>query len=420
MGNYLCKNQHTVLMAKEDEHDLKYWKDRFAKAEPIINKNNYKALKRHFRTLDDDCRTPRTVINHLMVLTRFATAVHKPFTELDKDDLDDYFDSLDLAKSSIKLHKATIRSFLRSVNPDVAEKIKAKSIKNTLTPSDLITFEEIEQLITAAEHFRDKALIACYFDSGGRKNEILSTLIKDATFDNYGCKLYLRESKTFERTIRLTYAAPYLADWLECHPRSNDQDAFIFCSLRTPTTVMSRSALYHVIDKVEAKSGIKKRPNPRRIRHSRATHLVKRLNGNEQKLKLIMGWLPNSSMAGTYVHLSGEDDIDDMMLQAANIKKETEEEEKPLTYKCSGCGTLNPVTRKRCRKCGFSENDKVVTKDDLDEIREELEQMKMIKDVFIHAQTLENENLRQSFAALAKMIVEDEQAKTKKERNDKR
>jgi ribosomal protein L40E len=93
-----------------------------------------------------------------------------------------------------------------------------------------------------------------------------------------------------------------------------------------------------------------------------------------------MGWKPNSSMAGTYVHLSGEDDIDDMMLDAANIKKEMQEPEKPMIYKCTECGVMNSITRKRCRSCGYSVEDKTALnydelKDNYDSLKAQMEKL---------------------------------------------
>jgi site-specific recombinase XerD len=59
----------------------------------------------------------------------------------------------------------------------------------------------------------------------------------------------------------------------------------------------------------------------------------------------------------------------------------------------------------------------MVDKADYDVLNSKLEEMKMIKDVFVHAQTFENEHIKLAFEAAAKMIAEDEKAK--KNRTDK-
>src|SRR5665647_650030 len=361
-GKLLILNRCIACMSQEDQADLEYWEKRLKAAEPDILPENYLALRKHMKDIKE--KKPRTKINHLMVLMRFTKKITKPFLDLQEFDLEDYFDSLKLSKSTIRLHMATVKVFLKNVNPVASATIKPPRIKNTLKPADLLTFEEIEKLIEAAGNKRDKALIACYYDSGARKDEILSTTIEGAKFDNNGCRLWLNESKTDPRPARLTYASSYLKDWLDEHPRKHDPKAPIFCSNRKPHNLISRGGFYHRIDDIHIRSGVTKRSTPHQLRHMRATDLAKKVNGSEQKLKAILGWSPNSQMASTYIHLSG-DDIDEMMLEAVGIKKEEEEAEKPKTYRCPRCKEMNAVTQERCWKCGYSEKDPVIDEDAL-------------------------------------------------------
>jgi len=136
-----------------------------------------------------------------------------------------------LKNSTLKLHKVVIRAFIGKINPKLAGCIKTKNIQHSsITPDQLLTYEEIDCLIRRAPTARDKALIACLTDSGARKGELLSTTISDAKFDEYGCLLWLREGKTGPRPARLIFASSYLRQWLEIHPRKEDPDAPIFCS----------------------------------------------------------------------------------------------------------------------------------------------------------------------------------------------
>jgi ribosomal protein L37E len=183
--------------------------------------------------------------------------------------------------------------------------------------------------------------------------------------------LWLNKSKTFERRVRLTFASSYLRAWLDCHPTKSNLKSPIFSSLKPPYGLLSDTGLYHRIIKIHNKAGIKRKATPRHIRHSRATNLVKKLNGSEQKLKSIMGWEQNSRMASTYVHLD-DNDVDEMMLEAAGIKKEEEKPDKPLNYKCQRCGEINAVTQKRCWKCGFSEDDPIIDEETIAKSVEEI------------------------------------------------
>src|SRR5665647_837685 len=178
-------------MSQQDIHDLFYWNTRLKASEAEMLPENFKTFKRHIKKLQDEERKDRTVINHLTVLIRFSKWLKNPYKNISEDDLNDYWDSLeDLKNSTVKLHKAVIRAFLRSINPQLAGSIKTKKTQNSITPDQLLTDEEIDCLIQHAPTARDKALIACLSDSGARIGELLSTTIADATFDEYGCLLW--------------------------------------------------------------------------------------------------------------------------------------------------------------------------------------------------------------------------------------
>ena len=198
---------------------------------------------------------------------------------------------------------------------------------------------------------RDKALIAYLTDSGARKGELLSTTIADATFDEYGCILWLREGKTGARPARLIFVSSYFCQWLEIHPRKEDPDAPIFCSFREPYNLISRSGLYQQITIMGKAAGIKKRINPHSFRHAKATDLAKKLK-SEQKLKAVLGWKANSQMANIYIHLS-VNDINAAMLEASGLKLPEEEEENPRVLKCPRCKEIIDKKAQFCFRCGL-------------------------------------------------------------------
>lgn len=387
-------------MSQQNALDLAYWNVRLKDAEAEILPENFKILRRHIKKLQDEERKDRTVINHLTILIRFSKWLKIPYKDISEDDLNDYWDSLDCLKNStIKLHKAIIRAFLRSINPQLAGCIKTKKTQNSITPDQLLTDEEIDRLIKHAPTARDKALIACLSDSGARIGELLSTTIADATFDEHGCLLWLREGKTGARPARLIFASSYLRQWLEIHPRKENSDAPIFCSSREPYGVISRSGLYEQLTIIGQKAGIKKRTNPHSFRHARATDLAKKLK-SEQKLKAVLGWKANSQMANIYIHMSAND-VNAAMLEAAGIKVPEEEEQKIRVIKCPRCKEIQDKKAAFCFKCGLpltqeaSTTVETIKTDymqlaDLDEIREmkdalkqELEEISKLKEMML-------------------------------------
>ena len=178
--------------------DLAYWNDRLKIAEAEILPENFKTLNKHIKSLQDEKRKHRTIINHVMILIRFSKWLEKPYKNVTEDDFNDYLATIEpLENSTLKLYKTVIRAFIGKINPKLAGCIKTKNTHHSsITPDQLLTDEEIDCLIRHAPTARDKALIACLTDSGARKGELLSTTIADATFDEYGCLLWLREGKT--------------------------------------------------------------------------------------------------------------------------------------------------------------------------------------------------------------------------------
>jgi integrase/recombinase XerD len=303
-----------------------------------------------------------------LILTKFSIWCTKLFSELATSDIDDYIDSFEFEKSTKRLHTVIIRSLLKEANPAIYHKILLEHVESTVTPSDLLTMEEIEKVIDTAYMPDDKAIIACLYDSGARIGELMSCKIRDLNFDNYGCTLYLRESKTIKRTVRLIYAASYMRVWNEAHPRKNEPDAPIWCTRYKPYDAVSPSAMYRRIAKIRQQSGVEKRINPHKFRYTRATELAKKFNDSEQKLYAIFGWQPTSKTAGVYVKFTDKD-RDDMILDAEGIKWE-EEPETPKTRKCPRCGEFNPASVKKCKRCGLEEDEvEILPKHDFNEIK---------------------------------------------------
>jgi integrase/recombinase XerD len=361
----------------EEDIDLKYRMKKLEKIKQTALPENFQMLKEHLYDIKEKWST-RTRINHMMVLIPFTEWCQKPFKELTKSDLSDYFEMLEgKAESTISTHKKTIKTFLKPIKPDLAATIKVKQIKSKKTPDSLLTEHDITAMINAAPNARDKALIAVMWDSGSRRAEFLSTTIADIKFDRYGCQLWLRESKTGARPARLVFASSYLREWLNVHPRKNDPTAPIFCSSRAPYNLISRTGLYDKLKAISKKAGITKKVNPHNWRHTRATDLAKKIT--EQEMKAVLGWTAGSNQTKTYVHLSGMD-INQAMLKANGIEVEEDQEPSLLaTERCPRCRELNDKNRELCFKCGLPLSEKARIEELEAEKKAEAERMKKLK-----------------------------------------
>lgn len=340
-----------------EESQLEYWNNKFKEVKPLVLSVNYILLKDRIRDVKDRCTT-RTVINQTRLLIGFGVWCEKPIKKLVKADMDKYFDTLEgQADVTISTTKQVIKSFLKTVNPKVAVTIKPKKIKNKLTPDSLLTDTDISKMIKAAPNLRDKAFLACLWDSGARKGELTSTTIADAKFDKYGCMLWLRKGKTGARPARLVFASSYLSDWLDAHPTKENKNSPIFCSLQEPYNLISDNGIYEQLKRLAKKAGVTKRVNCHNWRHTRATDLAKKIT--EQQMKAVLGWSAGSVQTQTYVHLSAQD-VNDAMLEASGIEVDEEEQEPSLlsTDRCPRCGELNNIDRDLCHKCGLPLSEK--------------------------------------------------------------
>ena len=101
-----------------------------------------------------------------------------------------------------------------------------------------------------------------------------------------------------------------------------------------------------------SRAKISKRVNPHSFRHARASNLANVLT--EAQMKEYLGWVGDSRMASTYVHLSGRN-IDNALLKLNGIKTEDEvnNEEHTLRIKtCLRCQESNSPTSGFCSRCG--------------------------------------------------------------------
>ncbi len=411
----------------DEDRDLTYWNNKLDEAKPDETKpdeakpdeakpdvlpENYEAVRECLYKVKKKCKK-RTAINYIMILLPFLKWAKKPFTAMDKYDIDEYLEiQKSKSESTIEGMKIILRAFLRPINPEAASTIEPHNVSSNVTPDELLSEDDIRTLIKAAPNARDKALIACFYDSGCRRSELLSTTIADAKFDDYGCVLWLRESKTQSRPARLVFASSYLNDWLDVHPRKEDPTAPIFCSLRTPYNAISRSGLYEQLKVIKAKTGIKKPTNCHNYRHSRATDLAKKLT--EQQMKKVLGWTPKSNMCSVYVHLSGED-VDEAMLKVAGIKRKDKPDTTIKSSNCPRCDELNDDMRETCRKCGLILSEK--KRFELEEAEKvkrvtELEEMKKEITLCMDADKYENERNMES---LIEQLVAEKMTKKMKD-----
>jgi len=370
----------------------------FAKIkESSINKIN-KSLILHFL---EDCivqglSKPR-IIKYAHTLLQISRLINKPFLEVRKNDIVcvvKEIESRNYSDWTKRDYKIIIKRFFKWLRqtedyPEEVGWIKAKVRNNNMFPEELLTEDEVKEMVEVASNPRDRAFILILYESGCRIGEILSLRIRNVQFDEYGAQLIVN-GKTGGRRVRILLSQAELASWMNIHPLRNDPNAPLWITLGTNSrnSILKYRTACEILKETARRAGIRKRVYPHLFRHSRATYLANYLT--EAQMKQFFGWAQGSKMAATYVHLSGRD-VDKALLKLHGIELEqTENEARLKVVSCARCGEKNSPTSKFCMRCGAPLSLKTTLK--LDEVRAKADKLIsiLIKDPNILDQLLSN------------------------------
>jgi site-specific recombinase XerD/ribosomal protein S27AE len=318
------------------------------------------------------------ILRYLITLRLVAESHDKPFDEWSGDDLIDVLAQIESKNYTVQTKnefRKGLRKFFKWLKGEDWKGLKIlRGERKDERKPDILTEEEILRMIDAAEHPRDKAIIAVGYEAGLRIGELASLRIKNVTWNVNGAKIKVH-GKSGERLIPIITAAPYLRRWIDLHLDRDNPNAYVFCSIsqRSFGQPMEYQSFKKIIKKAAEKAGIKKRVYPHILRHSRATVLANYLT--EQQMNLYFGWVQGSDIPRIYVHLSGRD-IDKAINRVYGIEEEEEEKErvaKPI--KCPRCGYINAPTDRFCGRCALILDEK-------ERLRLEMEEPKAAKELF--------------------------------------
>ncbi|WP_440952024.1 tyrosine-type recombinase/integrase [Methanococcoides sp. FTZ1] len=251
-------------------------------------------------------------------------------------------------------YKSCIRRLYRWLDkPELVEWISIKlHHSNSKIPEELLTEDEVKQMIDVANHPRDKAIVAVLYDSGCRISEMGNLRLKHIVFDQYGAFITV-DGKTGMRRVRLISSVPYMSAWIAIHPDSDNPNAYLWLGRGSKNmgNQLKYSGYRTLMKKLATDAGIKKRVHNHLFRHSRSTQLAEHLT--QAQMEDHLGWVHGSNMPATYIHLSGKQ-VDDALLKMHGIVKEEDIRPKLTVQQCPRCGKVNGTAAKYCSQCGMA------------------------------------------------------------------
>ena len=326
---------------------------------PKITEANKEAARKRIASMTAKGMNLRTVIRDVYTLKLFLeTMGEKDYDKATKEDLEAVFSKIERGKyseSTKEKIRAAAKTFYRyhlgedMYYPRQVAWIKVKKKSKPKLP-EILSEEEVKLMIETTPNPRDKAIIALLFDAGIRIGELTNLKVKDVELTGEPGHIIV-DGKTGMRRIPIFFSAPYLARYMDASKRNVKDPLFLtigtWVNTNTPVDAKGISKMLKLVGK---KAGIQKRIYPHLFRHSRASFYANKMT--EQQLKMFFGWVGDSRMAATYVHLSGRD-IDNAALQANGKIPKAEESRPKLTSKeCPRCGESNAVSSVHCSRCG--------------------------------------------------------------------
>ena len=261
----------------------------------------------------------------------------------------------------------TFKSFLMWY-ADNGGSLEEKKIKGVTAPGmdfeakskdDILTRDEVEQVIEACTTSRDRAIIATLYDGSFRPGEIIGLKWGDLIRDDYGIRVMFITPKTKkERPIRFTYAVPFLNQWETDYPLPVTPDAPLFTQTVRHSHIyapLTKDGLAMFIRRLRGRienEEIKKKLSPSIFRPSKITHDVE--DGSDVSYICMKNWGSlKTPMIDVYAK-PGQGYIDRIALEGAGIKHEVRHGPKGKALapvQCPECGTLNRTGARYCDTC---------------------------------------------------------------------
>lgn len=211
--------------------------------------------------------------------------------------------------------------------------------------------DHIVPMIETCNNSRDRALVALAWDLGPRPSELFDLNVGRFSDHKWGLRVTLHQGKQGTRSPIISPAVPYVQEWLQDHPASDDPEAPLWSKTTRADSITNNRIRDILKERVEA-AGITppSTPTPRRMRKFSATFLASQ-GVSQAHLEDHHGWTRGSKVAARYIAVFG-DANDREIARAFGIDVGVDEPDPVGPLTCHRCERETPRERPACMWCG--------------------------------------------------------------------
>jgi site-specific recombinase XerD len=215
----------------------------------------------------------RTIDSYVHVVKQFAVFINRSPDKLTQDDIRNYLLHLKRVKKlepkTINLHLYAIKSFCQFMLPDTDIIRPFTRMREPDKQPKVISREEAERLINAADTLKRKAIISLFYSSGIRLAECTNLRISD--IDSKRMVIHIHGGKGAKD--RYALLSPRTLGILREYYLKYRPKEWLFPG-QIPGNPLHSRIVHEIVRSTAQKAGLDKTVSPHVLRHSFATHLL--------------------------------------------------------------------------------------------------------------------------------------------------
>ena len=367
------------------DDQFKYQLDKLDEAD--IEERDRKAIKEFIRYQDTQRGlAASTNVNNCSDLRLSAERADTPLVEMDRSDVDallfKYKHDYEMAKGTLRNYRKALKKFFRYHDREWAEDIEIGAMPDREVDADkTLTEDEINRLREAADHPRNKALLEMLLDTGLRISAVGTLRVQDVDLNGRAGTVTLNQEAVGRKGASgkrpLTWSKPYVANWLDVHPRGDDPDAPLFHRLTEPNGgwgeeddgALTYYHLQRILKQIAEEADVSRdKVNPHNFRKTAITQWI-RQGFSEQEIKHRATWVKDSRQFETYSQVTDEE-MNHQILDKYGLAEEETERNKPDIEDCPQCQTTLRGSPRFCPGCGLALSQKAAY--DLEQAEEDI------------------------------------------------